>query len=199
MFRVPQWMKIGGSVVVLGVALSGCSDEPDGEGAGPSNRSDRAVSEKAQAAVDEVTRAYLSIQSQLASDSVEQVPANLRAIREAAGSLKTAGAEANDENLAARGAELLKNADFVVKDAKQVREKFVALSGAVIELVRTHPPSDAAASDLYLAECPMVEDGLWLQTDEKIANPYMGSRMLQCGGIEKAIKETPPGSADASG
>jgi hypothetical protein len=37
----------------------------------------------------------------------------------------------------------------------------------------------------FVMNCPMMKDGLWVQTTPKIANPYMGKAMLECGAIVK--------------
>lgn len=46
----------------------------------------------------------------------------------------------------------------------------------------------------YVFKCPMVEDGYWIQTSPKTANPYMGKSMLGCGKVlskEEAMKVAP--------
>jgi len=45
---------------------------------------------------------------------------------------------------------------------------------------------------MIVMTCPMVEDGRWLQDNEKVANPYMGQRMPACGMPEKPAKSGPP-------
>jgi hypothetical protein len=183
-------MKIGLSVALLGLTVAGCSEQSASNGTAEQGSTSSTIGQQVQASVDQITKAYLSIQSQLASDSVDQVPAQLQTIRDSAKSLQRHGSQRNNSTLNARGTAIAKAADFDVKDIEQARNKLVALSGSVIELVQTQPPSDDAASELYMAQCPMVEDGRWLQTSKKVTNPYMGSRMLQCGSIQQAIKGT---------
>jgi hypothetical protein len=188
MFQMPRFMKTGLSVAAISLAVVGCAEQPTSNGAAEQGKPSADADQQVQAAVDQITEAYLSIQSQLASDSIDQVSAQLQAIRDSANSLKRHASQTNDSTLNTKGAAIAKAADFDVMDVKQTRDKFVSVSGSVIDLVQAHPPSDETVSDLYVAECPMVEDGLWLQTTENITNPYMGSRMLQCGSIQRAVK-----------
>jgi hypothetical protein len=188
MFQMPRFMKTGLSVAAISLAVVGCSEQPASNGTPEQGKSSAATSQQAQAAVDQTTDAYLSIQSQLASDSIDQVPAKLQVIRDSAQSLQDQAGQANNSALSTQAAALAKAAEFEVTDVKQTRDKFVSVSGSMIELVQAHPPSDETASELYVAKCPMVDDGLWLQTAETIRNPYMGSRMLQCGSIQRAVK-----------
>jgi len=184
MFRMLDFLKITVAVTLVSLVVVGCSEQP-GSSNNQQSVSTDVLSQQSQAAVDRITEAYLSIQSQLASDSIAQVPAQLQAISESAQSL-----EATHQNTAlnTHGAAIAKAADIDVTNVKAARQKLVDLSASVIELVQAHPPSDAAANELYLAQCPMVEHGFWLQTSREITNPYMESRMLQCGSIEQAIK-----------
>jgi Cu(I)/Ag(I) efflux system membrane fusion protein len=149
-------------------------------------------SQQARSSIDRITGAYLNIQSQLASDSVDSVPAELKIIRDAAGALQN---EADGQALKTQSAAVAKAADFRVAGSEQTRKLFVELSNSVIELVNTQSPSDQAVEQLFVAQCPMVENGRWLQTSRKVTNPYMGSQMLQCGSIENAVK----GQAEQSG
>ena len=45
-------------------------------------------------------------------------------------------------------------------------------------------------NDLYIVHCPMYRHdmgGSWLQSHQKITNPYFGSEMLRCGDVEGTI------------
>ena len=58
------------------------------------------------------------------------------------------------------------------------RAAFGLVSGEVIKVVQGQP-------GLFVMNCPMVKNGTWVQTTSKIANPYMGKKMLECGEIVK--------------
>ena len=58
------------------------------------------------------------------------------------------------------------------------RAAFDAISGELTKVVQGQP-------GLFVMNCPMVKNGVWLQTTSKIEHPYMGKRMLACGEIVK--------------
>lgn len=111
--------------------------------------------------------AYLKIGSTLAGDKTDGVPA----------AAKTIAAEA--KKLGAGGAATLAAAEKIAAaaDLKATRAAFGDLSDAVIALNGNQASASGGARRAY---CPMVKK-YWLQTGEKIANPYYGSQMLRCG------------------
>jgi RND family efflux transporter MFP subunit len=82
---------------------------------------------------------------------------------------------------------------FQGKKIAEQRKLFKPLSDATIALARAHPPSAAVAQKLYVAFCPMAPgDGArWLQTTDKIANPYFATSMKECGSIEQTLTAAP--------
>jgi len=58
------------------------------------------------------------------------------------------------------------------------RSAFRLLSHAVIERVSDH-------DGFHVMNCPMVEDGQWLQSEREVRNPYMGQRMVRCGSVAR--------------
>src|SRR6266403_4407306 len=83
------------------------------------------------------------------------------------GAGKTAAADLGDE-----GVQLAKSSSL--KDARAAFEK---LSDKAKQLA-------AGQSGYYVAYCPMLKKD-WVQTTEKIANPYYGKKMADCGEIKK--------------
>jgi hypothetical protein len=151
------------------------------------------AAEKAPTIQDHITAmaaAYAGIQNSLAGDSVKNVRKNAAAMVESAdAALKMVEKDKKkNEKLikhfhsvkatAADFSKGLKKDQDIKIDA--ARDKFYALSNAVIELVNGHmPEKDAAGYTLFY--CPMAK-GYWLQTDvKKLRNPYFGSEMLECG------------------
>jgi hypothetical protein len=80
---------------------------------------------------------------------------------------KKAGAELGDS-----GAELSKSSSLA-----DARNAFSKLSDEAQK--RT-----AGQSGYYIAHCPMLNKD-WVQTTDKISNPYGGKEMLTCGEIKK--------------
>ncbi len=56
------------------------------------------------------------------------------------------------------------------------RAAFGLISGELTRTVQGQP-------GLYVMNCPMVKNGVWVQRTAKIENPYMGKKMLACGEI----------------
>lgn len=67
-------------------------------------------------------------------------------------------------------------------DVEAQRMEFESLSMAMIDVVESFGPLSNA---VYRQTCPMVRGGSadWLASEEQIANPYHGSRMLRCGDV----------------
>lgn len=65
---------------------------------------------------------------------------------------------------------------------EEARKKFKLISHAVVKLA-TEVRGEGAKQPYYQFFCPMVSqgEGDWLQQDDKLLNPYFGSKMLHCG------------------
>ena len=83
------------------------------------------------------------------------------------GAAKTAAGELGDE-----AAELAKSSSL-----KEARAAFEKLSEKAKQLA-------TGQAGYYVAHCPMLKKD-WVQTSEKIANPYGGKEMVTCGEIKK--------------
>jgi Cu(I)/Ag(I) efflux system membrane fusion protein len=83
------------------------------------------------------------------------------------GAAKTAAGDLGDEGVAAAKSTSLKEA----------RAAFEKLSDRAKQLA-------AGQSGFYVVHCPMLNKD-WVQTSEKIANPYYGKEMATCGEIKK--------------
>ncbi|HEX7897862.1 MAG TPA: efflux RND transporter periplasmic adaptor subunit [Planctomycetota bacterium] len=106
-----------------------------------------------------VVRAYLPLADSLARDKPVEPPAVDTLIEEA----KRANAP-----------EVAKEVEHLCcVPIKEQRERFKKVSEALIAL----KPAG------YVIRCPMA-DARWLQTSDRIQNPYMGTSMPQCGTIE---------------
>lgn len=97
---------------------------------------------------------------------------------------------ASAKELAAAGGETKPLAERVLKEAESFpktgiegqRKKFEALSAAMIAFAEKAAP----AKKLYVIHCPMKKAD-WLQTDEKVRNPYLGKSMPDCGQVTRTI------------
>jgi len=75
-------------------------------------------------------------------------------------------------NLGPSGAELTKT-----KSLDEARAAFAKLSDRATKLAADQP-------GYYVMHCPMEKKD-WVQTSEKVANPYGGKAMISCGEIKK--------------
>lgn len=125
--------------------------------------------------------AYEQIRALLAADSIDglsvhagELSRSLRAAREYGGGDEVDAAL--DSAIAA--SDRLGYAGTV----EEARTELAALSESLIPLIgRDHRLREG----LHLFSCPMTSGyGLWVQSEEDLENPYMGSAMLTCGSSE---------------
>jgi hypothetical protein len=106
------------------------------------------------------------------SDSEKQFLVAYEKARTALAADELTGAKAAANDLGAEGIDLAKSNSL--KDARAAFEK---LSDKAKQLA-------AGQSGYYVVHCPMLKKN-WVQTSEKVANPYYGKEMATCGEIEK--------------
>ena len=83
------------------------------------------------------------------------------------GAARTAAGDLGEEGVSLAKSSLLKDA----------RAAFEKLSDKAKQLA-------AGQTGFYVVHCPMLKKD-WVQTSEKIANPYFGKEMATCGEIKK--------------
>lgn len=65
------------------------------------------------------------------------------------------------------------------------REHFKSLSKDITDMVAI----TGTKNTLYEQFCPMYDKGsAWLSTSNEVKNPYYGSKMLECGKVQKTIQ-----------
>lgn len=125
---------------------------------------------------------YGTIQTALSSDSTTGVDTAASAVAGAARVLEstaTGPAKGQYGAIATEAASVASSASDLVK----ARQAFGELSKAVLALLVANPD---LAKGRVVVECPMTSTyKKWLQTDEKVRNPYYGSTMLECGTVSK--------------
>jgi len=129
---------------------------------------------------------YEAIHRALAGDTLDGVAGHARAIREVArktaAEFSPAGAgvpAAKAQECRALLPDVERAADRLAgaKSLDEARKAFGQLSQPMVryrEMTTGERP--------YVVFCPMAKKP-WLQESKKIANPYLGSKMLQCGKI----------------
>jgi hypothetical protein len=130
--------------------------------------------------------AYEAIRAKLASDQVAAIGSDAASLQAAATQADAAATQA-DKNASAplrkplrslaAAAKQLK--DMPKKDADAVRRAFGELSRHVVALLAAEPKLRVGR---HLFQCPMAPGyGQWVQSGDKLDNPYMGKRMPRCG------------------
>ena len=69
------------------------------------------------------------------------------------------------------------------------RKHFIALSDAMINLVKTFKAPD---DTLFVQFCPMADDNqgaFWLSSEDQVRNPYFGDQMLTCGEVREKVEK----------
>ena len=129
---------------------------------------------KASEPLKAIIASYLEIHGKLVTDKTDGIKPPAEAIQKQAAAM------------GASGTAIAKAAAAVVAstDLKTAREAFGGLSDAVIAAARADGPATMKELNAKVAFCPMVNRS-WVQTDEKIRNPYYGSLMLECGEFKK--------------
>jgi ABC-type phosphate transport system substrate-binding protein len=109
---------------------------------------------------------YDSVRVALASD-------NLGAAKKSAETLAAAAKEESVNQILEASGKLAAS-----KSLEEARAQFQAISLELHKLVNGKP-------GFYAVTCPMIKGSLWIQTSEKIGNPYAGKEMQECGEIKK--------------
>jgi hypothetical protein len=106
------------------------------------------------------------------SDADKQFLAGYEKVRSALAADDLGAAQKAAGDLGDEGAQLAKGSSL-----KETRAAFEKLSDKAKQLA-------AGQSGYYVVHCPMLNKD-WVQTSEKIANPYYGKAMATCGEIKK--------------
>lgn len=138
--------------------------------------------------VDAIVNDYLKLKNALVKDDSKAAATAGKALLTAFNNVNTASIDAKMKK------EYLEIADDAKENAEHIgdnsgkiahqREHFAMLSKDVSDLIKifgTH-------QKLYQDYCPMYDQGksgYWISEIKNIKNPYYGSEMLTCGGIEK--------------
>lgn len=121
----------------------------------------------------DVLASYERVRAALAADDITPVPAAARELEAAA---RASAASNGHFGAIAEGAGKLAGA----ADIKSARAAFGNVSQHLVALLAS---DKSLASGQHIFECPMVTGyNKWVQPTKDLENPYMGKRMLTCGG-----------------
>lgn len=129
--------------------------------------------------VDAVMKPYEACRALLAADNGAGVTGCAKAMAAAASAGKASAADAAKPHLEGIETTAAALAEMPASDIEKVRIAYGEVSKHIVALLVASPE---AAKDYHLFECPMAKGyKKWAQPDKKLKNPYMGTRMLECG------------------
>lgn len=175
------------AVIAIALLAAGCAKESkDSPGqADPSSSKAPTGDETADktgepiSTIDALFADYEKVRSLLADDTADGVADHANRIKKVAGALASIASDEAKPHLVAAESAAGKLAAVADGDIAAQRMAFGELSQALVGL-RDATPELAASSHVF--ECPMAKGyKRWIQPNEKLENPYMGSKMIACG------------------
>lgn len=131
------------------------------------------LTNEAPSSATAVLASYEGVRAALAADDMSNVPASARELEASARAAATTG---QHYAAIADGANKLASAG----DLTAARAAFGEISEHLVALLAS---DKSLAQGQHVFECPMVSGyNKWVQPSENLENPYMGKRMLTCGG-----------------
>ncbi|MBS3776203.1 MAG: DUF3347 domain-containing protein, partial [Bacteroidales bacterium] len=138
----------------------------------------------------DLTNHYMALKNALVNDRKDTENANKMLDALASIDMKAFSQEAHSRwmNLYNK---LENNAEAIAKteELEAQRKHFIALSDAMINLVKTfNAPDDI----LFVQFCPMADDNqgaFWLSSEDQVRNPYFGDQMLTCGEVREKVEK----------
>jgi len=141
------------------------------------------LSQPAKESLNRVLAAYEQLRAQLARDDILATTGTAQTLDREAREVSASVPQKLRPHLLklARAAQRLK--EMPKQDAAEVRRAFGQVSEPVVTVLVAEP---SLQSGRYLFECPMAQGyKKWVQSSARMANPYMGTRMLECGSPSK--------------
>ncbi|MGE0229571.1 MAG: efflux RND transporter periplasmic adaptor subunit [Dehalococcoidia bacterium] len=129
-----------------------------------------------------VLSAYLDLTAALASDDASATSAALDSLRSLIAAVKPEGVGSEDKDAFTSAVAALRSTLPAAKDIAAVRATLPALTAAVVRFLDRF--GREGGGPVYEMFCPMAAEGkgaAWLQRTSKVANPYFGAEMLECG------------------
>ncbi len=173
----PRCMKCSYLLAALITATSSlaCDKAPTGAGEKPTAATPSAAATTDAAALSATITAYDGLRAALAEDDAAKAATSARALATAAqaATAKAASQKSTLEALAKHAKEISGN------DIEAQRTAFGEVSRQLVTLLAARP---ALQKGHHVYTCPMAKGyKKWVQTTDKMANPYMGKKMLHCG------------------
>jgi Cu(I)/Ag(I) efflux system membrane fusion protein len=140
--------------------------------------------------LNEVVQKYFALKDALTESNAEKAAQATGQIETALSNVDMTLVKGEMHNLWMEHLKKIKNETSKIKQSKTLdgqRASFLVLSETLIESVKTF----GLPGVIYQQFCPMTNNGnggYWLSDSEKIANPYFGDKMHNCGEIITKIE-----------
>ena len=168
-------------VTAAGTSAVACKEAPTEAAVTLTATATAGLSAEVSARIDSALGDYEALRAALAGDRLGEVAAIAIRLEGSASAAKVgapAGVASRLDEMGTAATRLKAGGS-----ADDQRRTFGDLSRAVVSLLSEHSP---LASGRYVFECPMAQGyQKWVQTSEKLENPYMGGKMLRCGSSSK--------------
>ncbi len=177
MYASRRVIVVLGAVIAIG-ALGACDQKSDQAATTPG-----AATSEASQLLEPILASYETLRAELARDAVEAAVTSAGALQKVATDAASAAPERLRAPLSALATAAGKLEQTPKNDATSVRRTFGDVSKALVDLLAAEP---SLRKGQHLFECPMAQGyKKWVQPSEKVANPYMGKQMLECGSESK--------------
>jgi len=136
-----------------------------------------------------VINAYIGLKDALVATNNEQAVLSANGLVKALSAVNTADLNAASNKTWGKISNDLINAAKLIQASNDIsvqRDQFVTLSSNMYLLVK----EAKADVPVYYQFCPMANKGKganWLSLENKVKNPYYGSRMLSCGKVVETL------------
>ncbi|WP_428263209.1 DUF3347 domain-containing protein [Haliangium sp.] len=163
-----RWLALS----CLAALAFGCSKSADHDGAV------RPLAESPEI-VRELVNRYDAVRALLVKDQGAEVAAAAKALHQATDAALRQADPASRKQLEAIATQAEALAAVPATELARMREHFGEISRPLVTLLESAP---SLSEGYHVFECPMAEGyGRWVQVDTKLANPYMGTSMPECG------------------
>ncbi len=183
-------------IAVASLIFVACNNSQNGQGtkADTSAASPQTTSAKQPASsngIKEIVDSYLELKNSLIKDSDKDAARAGENMVQAFGTFNESGLPGDQKKLYTEiKDDAVEHAEHIGKNAGNLvhqREHFASLSKDIYDLVKIFGGGQA----LYLAHCPMYDNNKgadWISETKEIRNPYLGSKMIDCGTVKEELK-----------
>lgn len=136
------------------------------------------VSDNTKSAMKDIWKAYFYLRKNLAEDSLARFEVQAELIKDRANTIIMSNEDKKIKSIAEK---FLESSDGLKeKDIVKVRDAFLKLSDSMIHYMKHFSKEESVSQGYKLFFCGM-EKKSWVQTEEEVGNPYVGSKIAFCG------------------